>query len=573
MNHTDEMTAYLGALVDEMAKTDISHAVISPGSRSTPLAMLLEENENICTYLQVDERSAAFFALGIAKATQKPVALLCTSGTAAANYYPAVVEAYHARVPLLVLTADRPHELRDIGAPQAMNQLQLYGNFAKEFIELALPEATEKMFHYVRMTVARALVSATHTPAGPVHINVPLREPLLPNLLLENLWEHGRLNGDAHRRVVKGETSLQQIDEFVDLFSIYEKGVIICGEGVENSKDEIISFAEATGYPIIADPLSGLRSGTHKKEFVIDCYDTFLRGEQTALSLQPDVIVRFGAMPVSKAMYQWLNMQAQARSLVVEEGSSWRDYTLLTSEKIICHEKSFCEEISRKITKRAKTSWLEEWRSMNNWTKEKLAKANNHEGFFEGKVVQEIQKLLPESSIFFVGNSMPIRDVDTFFTTDEKNVRIFANRGVNGIDGVVSTALGTSITGEPLLLLIGDLSFFHDMNGLLSAKLHDINVTIVLVNNDGGGIFSFLPQRKEEKHFESLFGTPLSLDYEYAVKMYGGTFHRVTDWNDFGEKVTNSFAEKGLKVIEVVTDREENRVLHQEIWNAVKTWK
>lgn len=566
MNHTDTMTAYLGAFIDEMARMGISHAVISPGSRSTPLAMLLEENENIQTYLQVDERSAAFFALGIAKSKKEPVAIVCTSGTAAANFFPAIAEAYHARVPLIILTADRPPELRGIGAPQAMNQVQLYGSFAKEYIELALPEATEQMLHYVRMAAARAVTSASHSPAGPIHMNVPLREPLMPNLSLEGLWEQGRLN----RKATIGEMKLQQTSEFVDLFSTYEKGVIVCGEGIENSKEQIISFAKATGYPIIADPLSNLRSGFHDKDMVIEGYDTFLRVEKVAESLQADVIVRFGAMPISKALYQWMVANKQAKVLLVEEGDDWRDHTLLTSERVLCHEKAFCEAITVEMTGKRETSWLREWQNLNRWTREKLANANEHEEFFEGKIVQEIQKLLPENSTLFVGNSMPIRDVDTFFTADEKNIRILTNRGVNGIDGVVSTALGASVEAEPLVLLIGDLSFFHDMNGLLSAKLHQLNATIVIVNNDGGGIFSFLPQKKEEKHFETLFGTPLGLDYQYAVQMYGGEFYRVENWQDFRREAANSFLKQGLKVIEVVTDREGNRLLHQKIWDEVK---
>jgi 2-succinyl-5-enolpyruvyl-6-hydroxy-3-cyclohexene-1-carboxylate synthase len=574
MNYTKALTYYLGAFVDELQRLNVRDVVISPGSRSTPLAILLAEHEQIQTYLHVDERSAAFFALGMAKAKQRPVAVLCTSGTAAANYMPAVSEAAHSRVPLLILTADRPHELRDVGAPQAMNQLHLFGSFVKSFIEMALPEASERMYQYVRTTAARAVSALLAPPMGPVHLNFPLREPLVPNLELPNLWEAGRLNRMQHvsLTVGKGAPDQQYTAELVGRLASKEKGIIVCGDHDDSHfAGAVTKLAVKLGYPILADPLSQLRSGGHVKEYVVDCYDTFLRNETIRQDWKPDVILRFGAMPVSKALTQYIAMQKDADIIVVDEAADWRDPTLMSSEMVYANEALFCEEICAAVAQREETSWLRSWMHVNNLTKQRLQTIDTYEDVFEGRVITELTALLPHSSTLFVGNSMPIRDTDTFFFTNDKQIKVMANRGVNGIDGIVSSALGASVASSPLVLVLGDLSFYHDLNGLLAAKLHKLNATIVVLNNDGGGIFSFLPQYAEKKHFEALFGTPLGLDYELVVKMYDGRFTRVRDWDEFRDEVKQSIQTDGLHVIEVRTDRERNLEMHRSLWNSIST--
>lgn len=569
MNYTNSMTQYLGSFVDELTRTGVKHVVISPGSRSTPVAILLEENKFITTYIHVDERSAAFFALGIAKALQEPVAILCTSGSASANYFPAIVEAYHSQIPLLVLTTDRPHELRDVGAPQAINQLNMYGNFVKEFIDLALPEASLQMFYYVRSTVVRAVEKSKVIPRGPIHINMPLREPLVPNLSIKNIWYSGKLNRPVHTSVLETSRKLSNVQEYVNLFYSNEKGIIICADGIGTNQENIVKFAKTFGYPILADPLSNMRSGQHDKEYIIESYDSILRSVNVKEYMKPDIIIRFGVAPVSKALNQYIGSNVDARIMLVENSDRWNDFTLVGAEKVICDIGNFCTDITEQLESDKSSDWLEQWQKLNQLVRIELKISPQMNSFFEGKVIQEIQANLPDDSIFYVSNSMPIRDVDSFYTVENKNIQILANRGANGIDGIVSTALGTSVANKPLLLLIGDLSFYHDLNGLLAAKLFEIDVTIVIINNDGGGIFSFLPQKKEEKHFEKLFGSPLGLDYEYVVKMYNGTFTRVTSWEQFSECVVNSFKEKGLKVIEINTNREENLNTHQSIWGNV----
>lgn len=572
MTYTEALSYYLGAFVDELTRLGVYETVISPGSRSTPLAMLMAEHQRMKTYVHVDERSAAYFALGIAKAKRRPVAILCTSGTAAANYWPAVSEAFHSRVPLLILTADRPHELRDVGAPQAMNQLNLFGSFTKEFIEMALPEASERMYQYVRTTAARAISMMKGEPSGPVHMNFPLREPLIPDFSLPNLWEGGKIGRpNQYTSVTFGNSVLPpfQAASLSDRLASMEKGLIVCGEmNGPSFADEVASFAAAYRYPILADPLSNVRSGQHEKENVIECYDALLRNEKIQ-SWRPDVIIRFGAMPVSKILTQYIQSKTSAVHLVIEKGG-WRDPTLITSEMIYADEVSVCRQLTAFArTNQRETAWLSMWRDANALARKHLSYAGSGEELFEGRVIMELADILPEQSALFVGNSMPIRDADTFFLTRDKKINILANRGVNGIDGIVSTALGASTHYEPLVLVLGDLSFYHDLNGLLAAKLHNLNATIVVINNDGGGIFSFLPQYAEKKHFETLFGTPLGLDYEHVVNMYHGMFSRPATWEQFRSAVADATRSNGLHVIEIRTNRESNLQMHRSLWSAI----
>ncbi|MCR8658498.1 2-succinyl-5-enolpyruvyl-6-hydroxy-3-cyclohexene-1-carboxylic-acid synthase [Paenibacillus endoradicis] len=575
---SDGATLYLSAFIDELVRSGLKHIVVSPGSRSTPLAVLAAEHPHLQLWMNIDERSAAFFALGIAKAKQEAVALLCTSGTAAANYFPAITEANLSRVPLVVLTADRPHELRDVGAPQTINQLGLYGDHVKWFSEMPIPEASDLLLKHARISAARAVMTANSKPSGPVHLNFPLREPLLPNLEHPQLFGGGREDGQPYTANVAGTmvAPVEQIQMLARQLGEVDKGIIVCGPHDEPQLLEVVTaLAKKLGYPIIADPLSQLRSGSHDHSYIVDSYDSFLRDEMVAATLEPLVIIRLGAMPVSKPLLQYMNRHQSSRMIVVDE-AGWRDPTLLVSDRFNVHPVLFCkqlceatEQLQLSEVKRDHSKWTAQWLNVNDVTRELLQQevSRDHAGqLFEGTVVTELQALMDSNSTLFVGNSMPIRDVDSFFCNKESSIRILANRGANGIDGLVSTAIGISAVNEQTVLLIGDLSFYHDMNGLLAAKLHQLNITIVIVNNDGGGIFSFLPQAKLPNHFEVLFGTPTGLDYEYAIKMYGGQFQRVQSWQQFREAFQQAEQLGGLQVIEVPTNRELNVELHRQIW-------
>ncbi len=571
MKTTDSMTSYIAAFVDELVRAGVQDVIISPGSRSTPFAILMEEHPEMKTFIHVDERSAAFFGLGIAKAKRKPVALLCTSGTAAANYFPAIVEAYYSRVPLIVITADRPHELRDVGAPQAIDQNQLYGIHAKWFVDMALPEESTDMVRYVRTMAGRAAGKALSSPAGPVHLNFPLREPLVPDINKSDLFSNGRNIHTKHVNVMVGKPSLseEEFDRIGQFVETKTKGIIVCGDHLdEEFAHNVTKLAEKLNFPILADPLSQLRSGKHSSAYIIESYDTFLKNEEFVKSYSPEMVIRFGAMPVSKSLLLYLKKHTNAMQIVIDGDGGWREPTLSATEMIYCDEKEFCKGLVSVITERASTPWLEDWLKINSATQNLLASFSDNK-LFEGRVIKELQELLPQESTLFVGNSMPIRDLDTFFSTTNKNIRILANRGANGIDGVVSTALGVSVEQTNTVLLIGDLSFYHDLNGLLAAKMYDLDLTIVLINNDGGGIFSFLPQSKEEKHFEKLFGTPIGLQYSQVVKMYEGTFISVDTWEEFSKVVKKSFDDKGLSVIEIQTNRLENVQMHRNLYNRV----
>ncbi len=570
MNNQEALTAYLASFVDELAQNKVRHAVVSPGSRSTPISLLLAEHPNIEVHINVDERSAAFFALGLAKALREPVAIVCTSGTAAANFYPAIVEAYYARVPLIVLTADRPHELRHVGAPQAIDQIDLYGKHVKWSVEMALPENSVVMTNYVRTIGARAVSLAANQPAGPIHLNFPIREPLLP--LMDQAKEYRNKQLLPKVEIEKGIRTLSQsqFEALAKTLTRAKRGIIVVGELQDaRVREGIVALAEKLAFPILADPLSLLRSGDHSQTQIIEAYDTFLRDDTAKEVLSPDVVLRFGAMPVSKSLLLFLKKHRQAKHLIVDAGAGWREPAGLATNMIYCEENAFCYGVIEQINQGENTSWFQLWKEVNEATKRSLASIHDEVELSEGKLFLLLNELMPMNSTIFVGNSMPIRDLDTFFFTNEKNITALANRGANGIDGVVSTAIGVSTVSENTVLAIGDLSFFHDMNGLLAAKLQKQNITILLINNDGGGIFSFLPQASEKEYFELLFGTPHGLEFTHAAELYGAKYKKVSTWDEFQQVFTQSFSTQGLKIIEVQTERESNLVKHRELWKFV----
>lgn len=573
MNRTDSFTRYVASFVDELVRSGVEKVVISPGSRSTPLAILMAEHPKLTCYINVDERSAGFFALGIAKAGQKPVALLCTSGTAVANYYPAVVEAHYARVPLLVLTADRPHELRDVGAPQAIDQIHMYGHYAKWFVDLAIPEEQPAMLRYARTVAARAVGTALTSPAGVVHLNFPLREPLVPNLNLANLWSK-QDNRDTYVHIAATIPVLSdnQLDTIVQLAEGASAGLIVCGEHhVPGFLEHVQRLSEHLKFPVLADPLSQLRAGDHNKQGIIESYNTILADSVLVEALKPDVVIRFGAMPVSKPLTLLLKNNPDIMQIVVDQGGGFRDPTLNAAYMITCDETIFCKRLLGKVSKREASPYYDKWVQCNELYRGMVdSLMEQMTEMFEGKIVRELQKLLPDQSTLIVGNSMPIRDVDTFFSQTIKGITILANRGASGIDGVVSTALGASVDApKRTFLLIGDLSFYHDLNGLLAAKMNNLDLTIILINNDGGGIFSFLPQSKEEKHFETLYGTPIGLDFSKVVDMYNGFYEKVESWEEMRTLFRSIESRKGLNVIEVPTDRKNRVNIHREMLDCV----
>lgn len=570
MNHQESLTAYIAAIVAELIFSGVTDVVVSPGSRSTPMAMIMAEHPDLKVHIHVDERSAAFFALGIAKSLNKPVAILCTSGTAAANYFPAIVEASYARVPLIVLTADRPHELREVGAPQAIDQIHLYGKHVKWFSEMALPEKSEEIIRYARTVCARAVSIATSAPSGPVHLNFPFREPLIPKLDDDLFKLDERPNG--YIKVLNGDLTIAEelFQEMAERLTNVNKGVIVCGNIVDNNFPEAVTrLAEKLKFPIIADPLSQLRSGKHDLENIIETYDTFLRNEEAKTFLKPDVVIRFGAMPISKALTVFLKENANAEQYVIDGGGGWRDPSSLSTSMIFCNESIFCEKLLSYTVENPSSEFLTKWKKVNGLTKDQMIAVSDITELSEGKLFYQLADIVPEGATLFVGNSMPIRDLDSFFLNNNKGIKVMANRGANGIDGTVSTALGAALYSKSLYLVLGDLTFFHDLNGLIAAKLYDIDINILLVNNNGGGIFSFLPQSEHPKNFELLFGTPLDIEFEHAVKMFKGEFTKIKDWDHFRSEMMKAPNQPGINVYELRTNRDKNRNQHREFWGFV----
>ncbi|WBW97248.1 2-succinyl-5-enolpyruvyl-6-hydroxy-3-cyclohexene-1-carboxylic-acid synthase [Oceanirhabdus sp. W0125-5] len=543
------MTNYFAALVDELYQLGIRDVVISPGSRSTPLALLFCEHD-FKTYINIDERSAGFFALGIAKENERPVVLLCTSGTAVANYYPAIIEAKYSRVPLIVLSADRPHELQDIGAPQTIDQNKIFQGYVKYYEELALPEERVNMYKYVRSIMEKAYCSAMTKPYGVTHINVPIREPLIPDFK-ELDFTTGReknnfefINGDVQ--------SIFDSSIFKD-----KSGIIICGgDAYSNYHEEVMELGERLKTPILADPISNIRN--YSNNIIIDSYDVFLKDDHIKKELKPDYIIHFGQVPVSKRLQQFLSIHKEALYIQVDEVFEYRNSAVSTKKFIISSPRLFAKAI---FIENTVLDYLNKWVSYQKKTRKQLNKVKDEKTLFEGKVIQKVQNMLPHESRLVVSNSMSIRYVDYFFEARNQKVKVLCNRGANGIEGIISTALGVSESEKPTILVTGDLSFYHDLNGLLVGKTHDLNLTIVLFNNDGGGIFRNLPQSRE-KHFEYLFLTPHGMNFQGAESLYNLKYYEVKNYESFENCFNKALSVKGIKLIEVKIDSQLSKELH-----------
>ena len=576
--------AFAGAFVDELARSGLHHVCICPGSRSSPLAISFARHPEIKKWVHLDERSAAFFALGIAKALGEPVAVVCTSGTAAANLHPAVIEAHYSFIPLILLTSDRPPELVEWGANQTIQQSRIFGVHAKWAVDVAPPEATSSLLRYVRVLACRVLATAGGRPAGPVHVNFPFRDPLAPEDVPQDFpltseqkdreaWQ-GRSDGSPFLRASEGTVSPDPavIRSLASELGRVERGILVCGpQSCRSFADAVASLARSLGYPLLADPLSQARCGPHDASLVIDNYDLFLRDEELAARLAPQVVLRFGATPTSKPLNRYLERHKNVRHLLVGD-LGWHDASHLASGVIRSDATSFCRELTSAVELGPRTStWLEEWCALHLRTRQAIETTlGEMEELFEGKVFREVAALLPEGATLFAGNSMPVRDMDAFLPVASNRVRCMGNRGASGIDGVVSTAMGASAVLEgPVVLVLGDLSLYHDMNGLFAAKRHNLHATIIVINNDGGGVFSFLPQARYPEFFEEYLGTPHGLEFRSAAEMYGLDYAKVDSWGELREAASRSISSSGTAIIEVPGDRARNVELHHRVWSAV----
>ena len=570
------MNEYIAALVDEFYQLGVRHAVFSPGSRSTTMAMLFKEHEGFETYMNIDERSASFMALGIAKAHKEPTVLVCTSGSAVAHYLPAILEAQYTGVPLIVLSADRPHTLLHVGAPQTVDQHKIFGTAVNYFEELAVPQESH-YYTYPRQVARKSYMKAMDTKKGPVHINVPLFEPLVPELS-RNHFEAGR----SSFKVVKpnyssvfgcdNRNNLTHINnaidiahgndgtnEINDLLERYERILILAGPQIDvDEADMIRSFGEALQAPILADPLSNVR-GCDTSKVVISTYDALLAGQSLWHELKPDCVIQFGQIVVSKRVQQ---MVASWDNVEYIEVNPTMDSMNPTGKTTMHMQASIDVFTNLYGVKNDSPAYLGKWQHLETAGKQKLGTAIEEPSCFEGRTIRELQQHISDNAQVLIANSMSIRDFDYFWFSGESKAVLYGNRGVNGIDGTISTALGLAANGRPTYLVTGDLSLFHDLNGLAVAKTHNLNLTIILHNNDGGGIFEYLPQ-KGTKHFDYLFSTSQGLDYSGAAKLYGCGYTKISSPDELSSVLANVSQETGVHIIEIPTNREYSRELHK----------
>ncbi|ELY82247.1 2-succinyl-5-enolpyruvyl-6-hydroxy-3-cyclohexene-1-carboxylic-acid synthase [Natrinema pallidum] len=577
MSAPNRATLWGRILTDELAKGGLDAVCIAPGSRSTPLTVAFAEHPEIDVYSQLDERSAAYFALGRARRTGEPTALVCTSGTAAANFHPAVIEAAQARVPLLVLTADRPPELRDSGANQTVDQTKLYGDAVRWYAELPEPEADERKVRSLRTTAARALSETLGVEPGPVHLNCPFRKPLepiavpgdVPDSFVQTTAGRGRdgpfvdtgggtrtLADDDHRRLQNALTAA-------------DRPLIVAGPAdpatlADFEPAAVADLADRLGAPVLADPLSGLRFGPHvggaddgddDSRTIYGGYDTYVPELPS-----PDVVLRFGASPTSKPLRNWLR-DADARQFLVDPAGAWREATFTATDLLAADHGTVVDELLETVTA-AEAGSDDAWRARfdaaerRHWAIRDAALTPDalESAPFEGAILASVVSNAPDPATVFVSNSMPIRDADRFARPRTAAVTMLANRGASGIDGIASTALGAgSTTDEPLVLVTGDLAFYHDSNGLLAVDRCDVDATIVLLDNDGGGIFHELPIEAFDPPFTDQFKTPHGVGFDALADAYGLEFDRVAP-PAFADAYRRSLERTGTQVLAVEFD-------------------
>ncbi len=556
-------TLWSSVFVEELQRGGLRCAVVAPGSRSTPLTLALAAQPGIETYLLLDERSAAFFALGLAKATGRPVALVCTSGTAAVNFHPAVVEADLSEVPLLVLTADRPPVLRDTGAGQTIDQLKLYGGAVRWFHELGEPVIRDADLRRLRGVAARALFEACRAPAGPVHLNFPFRKPLEAQAVPEDV---PAALAAAAPLALAGRPA-----------GAYSRGEPALAAAAPET------LARRTGYPILAEPPAGVVCGSHDTSRVIAHAEALLRAPAFRGKLAPQWVLRFGGMPTNRHVEVLLDEHPACPLVLVNEGGAWLEPTHHPTELICAEPARFCSDLAEALGDyRPASAWLSAF-----WEAERLAAQAVAEVFatppplglgeewFEGRVFRELAALLPEGAVQVTASSMPVRDLAAFTPVTAKCVQHLVNRGANGIDGTLSTALGAAAAVKrgdlpgPALLVTGDVAFHHDANGLQAARQHALPLTVVLINNDGGGIFELLPIAEYGEAYETYFGTPHGIDFAALCAAYGVPHSLPADWAAFRRQVAEALRGGGPRVIEVRTERRHNRVQHERVWQAV----
>jgi 2-succinyl-5-enolpyruvyl-6-hydroxy-3-cyclohexene-1-carboxylate synthase len=579
MTAPNRNTLWAETLIEELIEQGVGAVCVSPGSRSTPLTVAAANQESLTVYSHLDERSSAFFGLGRSRRTGEPTALICTSGTAAANYHPAIMEASESRVPLIALTADRPPELQDSGANQTTDQEKLYGDAVRYYRTLPEPEPDPRKLRALRVTAGRAVSEATGVPPGPVHLNVPFRKPLEP------IEVEGDVPPDIAQRAPLGtggrdspfvqeyrgrlELPAEEAQQLAARLNAAERGVIVCGPANQPTPDRasLATLAESTGFPVLADPLSGHRFGEHVESVAI-CggYDSYLDWVDWPV---PDVAVRFGASPTSKGLRKYLRDTAD-QQILVDPAGEFREAEFTATDLVAADPTAVADALAERITDPGTGEYRERFveAEQSYWTR---IEAACEETWFEGGVLHAVAERLPDPSTCFVSNSMPVRDLDRFGRPRSGAITVLGNRGVSGIDGIVSSGLGAGSAGdEPLVLVLGDLAFYHDMNGLLALTRCDVDATIVLVDNDGGGIFHKLPIEEFEPPFTDQFKTPHGLDFSPTGELYDFSFERPANRAEFCTAFEESVESEGTQLLSAEFDSTESHRFRERLHEDVR---
>ncbi len=546
--------SFAATFVDELAAQGVDYACISPGSRSAPIAMAFQRHPKIRVLVHIDERSGSFFGLGLAKATGKPVVLLCTSGTAAAEFHPAVVEASSSRTPLIVVTADRPPELQGAGANQSIDQQRLYGTAVRWFFDPGVPVELPNAARLWRRLAARAFAEAA---TGPVHLNLPFREPLVPKV------GHAPVPvGVAGQSVSRGRMlpTTGQVAALASALQRAKRPLVVAGEMRDGER--LAPALQRLGLPVLAEPTSQLRRPETGGS--IDSYEALLRA---GWSLQhgPDLVIRLGGMPTSNALNKWL-AAASAPTFLIDPDHAWRDQDHVATNVVGCDPQPLLEA----LPPLERVAWRDQWAAAGKRATAAIAATLVSTPLHEGHIVRALSTRLPDPAQVFIGSSMPIRAAEAFWPQARPQQRFFANRGASGIDGLVSTGLGMAAgrVNLPTVLLLGDLSLYHDMNGLWALRRHGIRATVVVCDNDGGGVFNFLPQAEHQDVFEELFATPLGLDFAQVARLYGLVYSPVTDRSGLEPAIADAIAAPSPTMVVVRFKREDSVNGHRLCWEA-----
>ncbi len=576
MSSGADTTLWIRAFCDELARAGVYEVVVAPGSRSTPLVLAFDADDRFTVRVHLDERSAAFFALGIGKASGLPAVLVTTSGTATANAFPAVIEAAQSEAPLLVLTADRPHHLRDSDANQAIDQLRLFGPYPRAFFEVAPPAVEGPALRHLRTLAARAVAAARGAPPGPVHVNFPLDRPFEPieghrDFLEKNpLAGAGRSSGDPFVRVDSGRH--QASPEALGALCVPldpSRGVLVAGPSsvLVQSGGAVLLLWAATGFPLLADPLSGARFAPSRGAHVVAGYDLLLRDPDVQAALAPSLVLRVGASPTSTALLAWLLHNNGVRHIVIDGGGRWKDHGATATDYVHADAADTLAALAERAGPSAGDDWRELWISAESAVRVALQSARGEP--HEGDVLATVSAAVPEGANLFVSSSMPIRDLDAFGVPRDETVRVFGNRGASGIDGIASTAFGVAAaTGRPTVCVIGDVALFHDQNGLLWSREPDAQVVFVLIDNDGGGIFHMLPIAEHDPAFTKYFATPHGLDFRHVAEMHHIVFCDA-EIDGLDTALAVALESGHTRIVRVPTDRETNMRRHREVSDAV----